>query len=208
MIRVVMVDDHPLLRDGLKARFNAEPDIEVVGEAENGAEACDVCARLQPDIVLLDINMSAMSGLDAMAGLTGVADEARVIILTMHDDPQYLRRALRAGVKGYVLKDAGGAEIVRAIHAVNSGGTYFSEAVSRHLIDDCQDGDTGKALSAREVEVLALLADGLTNKDIANTLCISSRTVESHRANIKCKLGASSFAELLRYAVEQGYIRT
>ena len=178
----------------------------MVGEAQTAAAALIVCASLQPDIVLLDISMPDQGGIAVIGQIVEQSPATRVIILSMHDDAQYLRGALRAGAKGYVLKDAGGVEIVRAIHAVTAGGTYFSEAMSQQLLaGDVDEGETS-TLTEREIEVLRLLAAGLTNKHIARQLDISPRTVESHRANIKSKLGASSFAEMLRYAVEQGLI--
>ncbi|MEM7209678.1 MAG: response regulator transcription factor [Pseudomonadota bacterium] len=206
MIRIALIDDHPLLRDGLKARMSSEVDIEVVAEANNAETAIAVCEKSQPDIALLDINLPERTGISVIGSMIDVSPATRVIMLTMHDDPQYLRGALRAGAKGYVLKHVGGGEIVRAVHAVHAGGTYFSEAMSQHLLNEGDDEQSKKSLSEREIEVLTLLAQGLTNKQIAKQLALSPRTVETHRANVKQKLGAASFAEMLRFAVEQGLI--
>jgi len=198
-IRLLLVDDHPLVRDGLRARLSAMPALEVVGEAGNAAEAQQQVAALQPNLVLMDVGMRDMNGIDLTALLLRDHPELRVLMLSMYDNPEYVQRALQAGARGYVLKDAPASEIVGAIGAVASGGTYLSPAVSKRLF---RNQAPRPVLSLRESQILSALGKGLASKQIARELGLSVRTVEAHRQNIKRKLELEGQAELIKYAVE------
>lgn len=207
-IRLLIVDDHLLLRDGIAAILQQEPDIAVVGHAQNGREALDQIAQLNPDVVLMDIAMPVMDGLQATQLIKEKWPEVRVLILSMHDEPEYIRKIMKVGASGYVLKDVSSDELLRAIATVHQHGTYFSSGVSRHLFPatGMDAADIEAPLTARETEVLKLIATGLCNKDISRTLEISIRTVESHRQNLRNKLGIQTTAGLTHYAIEHRLI--
>lgn len=196
-IRILLVDDHPLVRDGLRARLEAVPHFEVVAEAGCGAEALERAGGA--DLVLMDINMKGGSGIEATAQLTARYPGICVLVLSMHDKLEYVTQAMQAGARGYVLKDAPGRDIVLAIETVMAGGIYYSAAVARQLAhpeqQDCQ-------LTVREQQVLRHIAAGQSNKQIARELDLSVRTVETHRLNIKRKLGIEGQAELIKFAVQ------
>jgi DNA-binding NarL/FixJ family response regulator len=198
-IRLLLIDDHPLVRDGLRARLSAIPALEVVGEAGTAAEAQQQVALLRPNLVLMDVGMRDMNGIDLTALLLREHPELRVLMLSMYDNPEYVQRALQAGARGYVLKDAPASEIVGAIGAVAAGGTYLSPAVSKRLF---RNQVPRPVLSMRESQILSALARGLASKQIARELALSVRTVEAHRQNIKRKLELEGQAELIKYAVE------
>ncbi|MFB9241088.1 response regulator transcription factor [Massilia antarctica] len=199
LIHILLVDDHPLVRDGLRARLEAVPHFRVVAEADGGEEALRQAGEHAIDLVLMDINMRGLSGIDATAQFRLRYPAIAVLILSMHDKIEYVSQAMQAGARGYVLKDAPGKDIVLAIETVMSGGIYYSAALARQLArPNVQD----KQLSAREHEVLQQLAGGQSNKQIARALDLSVRTVETHRLNIKRKLGIEGQAELIRYAVQ------
>jgi len=198
-IRLLLIDDHPLVRDGLRARLSAIPALEVVGEAGTAAEAQQQVALLRPNLVLMDVGMRDMNGIDLTALLLREHPELRVLMLSMYDNPEYVQRALQAGARGYVLKDAPASEIVGAIGAVAAGGTYLSPAVSKRLF---RNQAPRPVLSMRESQILSALARGLASKQIARELALSVRTVEAHRQNIKRKLELEGQAELIKYAVE------
>ena len=202
-IRILLVDDHPLVRDGLRARLETAPHLEVVGEAASGAEALEQAARLNPDLMLVDIGMAGMNGIQLTAELRQRHPHIAVLILSMYDRPEYVSSAVRAGARGYVLKDAASREILAAIDAVASGGNYYSHAVVQALVDPAQ---AAEPLTDREREVLVQLARGLSNKAVAQTLDISVRTAETHRLSIRRKLGLKTTAELVKYAMEKGWI--
>jgi len=198
-IRVLLVDDHPLVRDGLRARLSNVAELDVVGEAGNAAEAREQVASLAPDIVLMDIGMRDMNGIELTAQLLRDHPQLRVLMLSMYDNAEYVQRSLQAGARGYVLKGAPSIEIVNAIRAVAEGGTFLGPAVSRKLFEK---EAPSPALSAREGQILSALARGLSSKQIARELDLSVRTVDAHRQSIKRKLDLDGQAELIKYAVE------
>ena len=208
-VRVLIVDDHAVFRAGLKLLIDAEDDLEAVGEAGTARDAIFQARALEPDVVLLDIVMPDQSGLDALPTLLHERPEMKVLILSMQDDPQYIRQAFAAGASGYVLKEAADTEVVAAIREVAGGSSYVHPAVGAKLIA-AETAEARRAqedpLSDREREVLRLLALGHTNQEIAAQLYISVRTAETHRAHIMQKLRLSSRAELVRYALEQGVL--
>jgi DNA-binding NarL/FixJ family response regulator len=199
-IRILLVDDHPLVRDGLRARLETAPRLRVVGEAGSGQEAIEQAGACRPDLVLMDVNMKGGSGIDATARLLQHYPGVAVLVLSMHDKPEYVTQAIQAGARGYVLKDAPGKDIVLAIDTVMGGGIYYSAALARQLASPAVASDV---LTAREQEVLDQIAGGQSNKQIARVLDLSVRTVETHRLNIKRKLGIEGQAELIRFAVQR-----
>lgn len=212
-IRVLIVDDHAVLRSGLAVLLNARPDLEVVGEAGSGEEAIDKVASLQPDVLLLDIAMPGMGGLEAARLIRKQAPNVRIIVLTMYNDEAYLRQFLEAGVSGFILKRAADTELVDAIRAVHRGESVVYPALMEGLIDSYlsrapvrHEPESAQGLSAREIEILRLVACGQTARQISNQLLISVNTVESHRANIMRKLGLHSRVQLFRYALEAGLL--
>ncbi len=208
-IRLLLVDDHVLVLDGLKARLENETGIEVVGTANNGAQALELAASLKPDVVLMDVSMPVMNGLEALPHLRARCPDVRVLILSMHDNRQYILQLVRAGASGYVLKDVSSAELINAIETVYQGNTYFSAGASQALFAgfDAMDGEADQVLTRREETVLKLLAEGRSNKEVARILDISVRTVETHRQNIKSKLNINTAAGLTKYAIEHNLIQ-
>jgi DNA-binding NarL/FixJ family response regulator len=198
-IRLLLVDDHPLVRDGLRARLGSLPRFEVVGEAGDAEEARQQVAATQPQVVLADVGMKDVNGIDMTARLLAEHPNLKVLMLSMYDNPEYVQRALQAGARGYVLKDAPASEIVAAIDAVAAGGTFLSPEVSRRLF---RNQAPKPVLSARESQILVALGKGWSSKQIARELSLSVRTVEAHRQNIKRKLELDGQAELIKYAVE------
>ena len=203
-VRLFLVDDHPLVRDGLRARLEPLPGIEIVGEAGSAAEALALIERLQPDLVLADVGMKDMNGIELAALLQQRQPAVRVVMLSMYDNPEYVQQALSAGARGYVLKDAPAAEIVAAIDAVSAGGTFLSPAVSQRLF---RNQAPKPLLTPRESEILSALGRGQSSKQIARDLGLSVRTVEAHRQSIKRRLGIDGQAELIKYAVEHAQIK-
>jgi DNA-binding NarL/FixJ family response regulator len=197
-IRILLVDDHPLVRDGLRARLEAVPAFEVVAEAGSAAEALEAARAHAPDLVLMDINMRGTNGIEATAAFREQFPRIAVLILSMHDKQEYVAQAMQAGARGYVLKDAPGKDIVVAIETVMSGGIYYSAALAQQLARPVSQDE----LTAREHEVLRHIANGESNKQIARELDLSVRTVETHRLNIKRKLGIEGQAELIKFAVQ------
>ncbi|MCE4540370.1 response regulator transcription factor [Pelomonas sp. P7] len=199
-IRILLVDDHPMVREGLVARLQAVLRFEVVGEAGNRAEALEQLARTTPDVVLMDVGLKEVNGIALGAEMLAARPDIKLLMFSMYDNPEYVQRALQAGARGYVLKDAPATEIVSAIDAVAAGGTFLSAAVSGRLFR----GQSPKpVLTPRESEILALLGQGASSKQIARQLDLSVRTVEAHRQSIKRKLELDGQAELIRYAVER-----
>lgn len=203
-VRLFLVDDHPLVRDGLRARLDPLPGIEIVGEAGSAAEALTLIERLQPDLVLADVGMKDMNGIELAALLQQRQPAVRVVMLSMYDNPEYVQQALQAGARGYVLKDAPAAEIVAAIDAVSAGGTFLSPAVSQRLF---RNQAPKPLLTPRESEILSALGRGASSKQIARDLGLSVRTVEAHRQSIKRRLGIEGQAELIKYAVEHARVK-
>jgi len=208
-IRVVIVDDHAILRAGLRRVLEAEPDIEVVGEAPSADRAVFEAISGQPDVVLMDVMMPGKTGIEGMPAVLQAVPTAKVLVLSMQDDPRYVREAFAAGAAGYVLKEAADSEVVGAVRAVAAGERYVHPALGARLIAaeaEEQRRAEQDPLSEREREVLRLLALGHTNQEIAQTLYISVRTAETHRAHIMQKLRLTSRAELVRYALAEGML--
>jgi two-component system, NarL family, response regulator NreC len=209
MKRLLIVDDHPLVREGLKARLSALPDIEVVGEAGNAKDAIFRARALKPDVILLDVVMPGESGIEVLPKLLKESPETHVLVLSMQDDPSYVREAFAAGASGYVLKEAVDEEVVSAVREIASGERYVHPALGARMIAaEAEERAAAEAdpLSEREREILRLLALGHTNQEIAQQLYISVRTAESHRAHIMQKLRLSTRAELVRYALSHGLV--
>ncbi len=208
-IRVLVADDHALVREGIRHVLDAEPGIEVVAEAANGRDAVDLALVHRPDVVVLDITMPEETGLKAAARLRDLMPDVKVLLLSMHDQAEYVREGMRIGTQGYILKDSAGEELRAAIRAVHAGGTFFSPAVVKRLTSSAQmEAPAATALLAlltpRERDVLDGVARGLTNKAIAADLGISRRTVEAHRESLMRKLEIHSVAGLTRFALEVG----
>ncbi|MCH8551752.1 MAG: response regulator transcription factor [Natronospirillum sp.] len=207
LIRVLLTDDHLLVLDGLAARLATEDHIDIVGKAHNGEEALELAHQLKPDVVIMDVSMPVLSGLEAMPRFREELPDVRVLMLSMHDDREYILPLIRSGASGYVLKDVSSHELIKAIETVHQGNTYFSSGASQALFHEPEsDGHPREALSKREEAVLHLIALGYANKEVARTLSISVRTVETHRYNIKQKLGIQSTAGLTKYALEHNLI--
>jgi two-component system, NarL family, response regulator NreC len=208
-VRVLIVDDHAVVRTGLRRVLDAEADIETVAEAANADRAVFEAMEHRPDVVLLDVMMPGKSGIEGMPALLQAVPDARVLVLSMQDDPRYVREAFAAGASGYVLKEAADTEVVEAVRAVAAGRQYVHPALgARLLAADAEERRRAEEdpLSDREREVLRLLALGHTNQEIASMLYISVRTAETHRAHIMHKLRLSSRAELVRYAPAEGML--
>ena len=198
-IRLMLVDDHPLVRDGLRVRLSSVPGFEVVAEAASADDALAAALAQPPDLVLMDIGMKGVNGIEATRRLMAALPNLRVLVLSMYDNAEYVREALAAGARGYLLKDSPAEEIVEAIRAVMAGATHVSPA----LADAASRAEHGDGLlTPREREVLALIAEGLSSKDIGERLAMGVRTVETHRTSLRRKLDLASPAALVRYAVE------
>ncbi len=212
-IRVLLADDHTLMRAGLRVLLERQPDIAVVGEAEDGRETVKLVEALQPDVVVLDIAMPNLNGIEATRQIVAKNPRTSVVILSMHSDESYILRSLKAGARAYLLKDSAEADLIRAIHAVREGKSFFSPAVGKALVEDyvrqlkeLGDEDSFDLLTPREREILQLVAEGQSNKDVANLLNLSVYTVETHRAHILQKLGLHTVPDLILYAVRKGII--
>ena len=207
-IRILLADDHAVVRQGFRMILAAQPDMEIVGEAGNGREALELAGSLKPEIVVMDVAMPELNGIEATRRLAELAPHARVIALSMHKDSVYVREILRAGARGYLLKESGAGDLVTAIRAVAAGEGYLSPAVSNAVLDDYRRHVTNPIdlLSSREREVLQMLAEGKTNKEIAAILNLSVYTVDAHRGRIMDKLNLHSINDLVRFAVRNGLI--
>lgn len=201
-VRVLIVDDHALVREGLRARLEAVPHLDIVGEAEDGERALVMAATLEPDLMLVDVGMKGMTGIRLATLLAERHPRIAVLMLSMYDREEYVVSAIRAGARGYVLKDASVHEVIAAIAAVAAGGTYYSAGVAKALLQVRASPDE---LTPREREILLMLAHGQSNKAVARALDISTRTVETHRLRLRRKLGIDSPSGLLKYAVERGW---
>ncbi len=213
MIRIVLADDHAVIRSGLRALLERNPDFQVAGEASDGRELVRLVEESKPDVVVTDIGMPNLNGTQATHQITAKHKEIAVVMLSMHSDEGYVLRALKAGARGYLLKESAEADLYAAIRSVHQGKAFFSPAVSRLLVEDyvrqLRDRDiedSYELLSPREREVLQLIAEGKSNKDVAALLNLSLYTVETHRGNILQKLGLHSVPELILYAVRKGVI--
>jgi two-component system, NarL family, response regulator NreC len=212
-IRILLADDHQLMRSGIRLMLERESDLSVVGEASDGREAVALAKSMRPDVVVMDIGMANLNGIEAAQQVTQNRPEVAIVMLSMHSDESYVLRALKAGARGYLLKDSAEADLIKAVHAVAGGKSFFSPAVSKVLLDDYvrklkRSGadDAYDLLTPREREVLQLVAEGKSNKDIANLLNLSVYTVESHRSNFMEKLNLRGLPELILYAVRKGII--
>lgn len=205
-IRALLVDDHSMLREGLRAILDRESEVEVVGESADGLAAIEAALQHRPDVVIMDIGMRRMNGIEATREIRARLPGCRVIALSVHSDRRYLDRMFEAGAQGYVLKEAASHELVEAIRTVAGGHSYVSPSVSRDSLSQLSPSarDAYQRLAPREREVLKLLAEGDTSRGIATLLSISPRTVETHRRNIMRKLGLHSVAELTKYAIREG----
>jgi len=215
-LKVVLADDHTVVRQGLRALLVSEGDIEIVGEAENGRQAVQLAKRLLPDVVVMDIAMPVLNGLEATRQVTRAMPNVKVLILSSYSDDTYVSQISDAGASGYLVKQTAGSELLKAIREVQKGNAYFSPAVAKRLSDHCREAlandEAGKRkpdyLTTREAEVLQLIAEGRANKQIAAELCISIKTVEKHRQQVMNKLGIHDVAGLTRHAIENGIIES
>ena len=209
--RIVIAEDHTILREGLRSLLSSEPELRVVGEAKDGREAIRRVEQLEPDLILMDLSMPRMNGVEAIREIKNRIPETKVLALTVHKAEEFVLEVLQAGADGYVLKDASSEELVMAIRSVLEGQRYLSPAVSQMVIEGYLAGrKTGESswdtLTKREREILKLIAEGHKNKEIADYLCISVKTVEKHRANLMKKLDLHSAAALTAYAMERGLV--
>jgi DNA-binding NarL/FixJ family response regulator len=211
-LRVVLADDHAVVREGLKALINGQLDMRVVGEAADGEEACRTTKKLAPDVLVIDLSMPILGGAEATIRVLRECPGVRVLALTVHEERVYLTQLLRAGASGYVLKRAAAAELVRAVRTVAAGGTYIDPAMAGSLVEGYLDGQDVAAqpargpLSEREQDVLMRIARGFSNKEIAAQLGLSVKTVETYKARMAEKLGLRSRVEIVRYAAQQGWL--
>jgi two-component system, NarL family, response regulator NreC len=212
-IRVLLADDHTLIRAGLRMVVAAQPDFTVVGEAGDGREAVAVAQSLKPDVVVMDIGMPSLNGIEAARQIRAALPDTQVVMLSMHSDEAYILRALKAGAKAYLLKDSAEADLARAIRAAAAGKSFFSPAVGKVLLEDYMRAiersgveDSYEILSAREREILQLVAEGNSSKEIADQLHLSVYTVETHRARLMQKLNLRGIPELILYAVRKGIV--
>ena len=212
-LRVLLADDHIVMRKGLRALLERQPNLEIVGECENGRETVELAASLRPEVVVMDIGMPMLNGIEATKAIISQRPTTAVVILSMHADESYVMRALKAGARGYLLKDSAAADLISAIQAITQGRSFFSPKVSRILAEDYvrvlkQKGavDSYDLLTDREREILQLLAEGKANKEVATALNISPYTAETHRSHILQKLNLHNSAELVLYAARKGII--
>jgi len=213
MIRILLADDHGIVRQGTRSLLEKEPDLEVIGEAEDGRSAVEMTDSLKPDIVVMDIAMPKLNGLDAAAQIVRRHPDMGVVILSMHDEEDYLVRALSAGVRGYLLKDTAQIDLVRAVRSVAQKKAFFSPAIAQMMVEDFtrqmqRKGvvDSHELLTEREREILQLLAEGKSNKEAATILNVSPYTIETHRNNMMQKLNLHNTAEIVLYAVRKKII--
>jgi DNA-binding NarL/FixJ family response regulator len=212
IIRILIADDHTLLREGIKAILEDEPDIVVVGEADDGRETIRLASQFRPNVILMDIAMPSLNGLEATRQIKHEHPEINILVLTMYDHEEYLRQLLEVGASGYILKRAAASELVAAIRAVNAGDAVLSPSITRMLLNDylrrdTSGADTGtEALTPREREVLQLIAEGKTSREIAEILNLSIKTVQSHRGSIMQKLDLHDRGDLIKYAIQKKII--
>ena len=212
-VRILLADDHTVMRNGLRLLLERQPNLQVVGEAADGRQAVSLCETVNPDVVVMDIAMPNLNGIEAARQIVNRNPRTAIAILSMHSDESYVIRALKAGARAYLLKDSAEADLLAAVRALTDGKSFFSPAISKILVEDYMRQlesrgaeDTYELLTNREREVLQLLAEGRTNKEVANMLNLSLYTVETHRAHILQKLNLHSVPELILYAVRKGII--
>lgn len=216
-IKLVLADDHAILRSGIRMILNSQDDMEVVGEAKNGEEAIFLCREKKPDIILLDLSMPGLSGLEAIEKIKQVNPAVKILVLTMHDDEEYLRKVLKSGCFGYILKKAADTELISAIRMVCRGEVFVDHSLVKYLVNgfinpggqnEPRHVKPSGVLSDRELEVFKLIALGYTNKQIADELVLSVKTVETHKSKIKEKLNIKSRSDMVRYAIQNGLLES
>jgi DNA-binding NarL/FixJ family response regulator len=216
MLRILIADDHEVARRGIRALLESHPGWEVCGEARDGRETVELASSIKPDLILLDVGMPNLNGLEAARQILAVSPEAAILILTMHDSDQVVREVLRAGARGFLLKSDAGRDLVAAVEALQQQRTFFTNRVSQMVLDgylgrenleDGAGGSSNDVLTTREREVIQLLAEGKTSKEVAVTLNLSTKTAETHRTNLMRKLDLHSVADLTRYAVRNGIVQ-
>jgi two-component system response regulator NreC len=211
-IRVLLVEDHTVVRQGLRRLLETEPEIAIVGEFGDGRGAIEAVRTLRPAVAIVDISLPNLNGIEVTRQLTKTSPDTKVLILSMHADDGYVRQSLKAGAKGYLLKDADDRDLIKAVHALDAGGSYFSPAISRIVLDGYLHESAGATdelslLSDREREVLQLIAEGKSNKEVSQMLDVAVSTVESHRKHIMEKLDLHNTAAIVRFALRTGIIR-
>jgi len=209
VIRVVIADDHGIVRSGLRMLIDRQNDMEVVAEAEDGVAALEMTQSERPDVAVLDVSMPRMTGLQAAREIRSHVPDTRVLLLSMHDDERYFLEGLEAGAAGYVLKRAADTDLIGAVRTVAGGRTFLSDDAQRALMDSWLEGgsvEPDDPLTPRELEVVKLIAEAFTNRQIAETLKLSEKTVESHRSNVLSKLAMRDRVELVRYAIRRGLV--
>jgi DNA-binding NarL/FixJ family response regulator len=215
-ITVLLADDHTVVRQGLRALLQAEEDVEVIGEADTGRQAVQMTKKHIPDVVVMDIAMPLLNGLEATRQITREVPSTKVLILSSYNDDEYVHQVTETGAAGYLIKQTAANELLKAIREAKKGNAYFSPSISKRLLDHCRDAfmkgtpikKNGDLLTSREAEVLQLIAEGKANKQIAAELCISIKTVEKHRQQVMNKLNIHDVAGLTRYAISKGIIET
>ena len=211
--RVVVADDHAIFREGVKIILERNPEITIVGEAADGNAAVELVLEHRPDLVVMDIAMPELTGIEAAREIMARAQETRIIILSVHSRKTFIMEALKAGARGYVVKDSTGEKLLDAVEAVLKGESYLDSPVAAHIVEEFVRlpsaglvGAEGQAVTEREGQILRLIVDGLTNRQIAEKLCISPKTVENHRTNIMAKLGLHDVIDMVKYAISSGLI--
>jgi two-component system, NarL family, response regulator NreC len=212
-VRIVIAEDHTILREGLKSLLSSNPDFEIIGEAEDGREAIRCVEKFKPDLILMDLSMPRMNGMDAIKEIKKRFSETKILVLTVHKTEEYILATLKSGADGYILKDSTHAELVLAVKNVLSGKHYISPGISEKVIEGYLEGkktlkrkSSWETLTQREREILKLIAEGYKNKEIADYLCISPKTVEKHRANLMEKLALHNVQALTTFAIEKGLV--
>ena len=211
-IRVVLADDHPVVLAGIRALLNADPEVELVGEATNGGEALPMIRTIAPDVAIVDISMPGLNGLQLTERIAGESPQTRILVLTVHEDAAYVQPLLQAGARGYLLKRSAAEDLLRAVRAVASGGIYLDPSVAGHALADAsakagaEPAQSGEALSPRETETLRLIAQGFSNKEIARRIDVSVKSVETYKARAAEKLGLKTRAQIIRYGAAHGWL--
>jgi RNA polymerase sigma factor (sigma-70 family) len=209
-IRVLIVDDHAVLRDGIRSMLERQTDIIVAGEAANGRQAISKVSELLPDIVLMDVAMPDMNGIEATRQIKSLYPQVKILVLTQHDNREYVAALLQAGASGYTLKRSGGRELINAIHHVSEQGAFLEPGITQHVLDEYKDTNDIKSkiphLTEREQQILKLVVSGVSTKEIAQSLGISPKTVSVHRSNLMMKLGVQNSFELIRFAAQHGLV--
>jgi DNA-binding NarL/FixJ family response regulator len=210
MIRILLADDHPVVRDGLRALLATQPDMEVIGEAANGREALGLARRVHPDVVVMDIAMPELNGIETTLLMHESFPEPRVLILSMHSTTEHIFRALQSGARGYLLKDSAGTEVVSAIRAVHAGGRYLSQKITASVVDDYiaerHRVSPLETLSGRERQILQLVAEGKSSAEVATILFLSPKTVDTYRSRLMNKLHLSDLPSLVKFAIQNGLV--